>query len=53
MFKWIRRRRIEAGPVVDLHPTDCDSGEEEQASHEEDVREVAPSGLTRVKTDNV
>jgi hypothetical protein len=28
-------------------------GEEEYASHEEDDREIAPDGQTRVKTDDI
>ena len=55
MFKWIRSRRRRREP--DLKPESAedkqDSGEEEYASHEEDDREVAPSGLTRVKTDDI
>jgi hypothetical protein len=55
MFKWIRSRRtrrerdFEPESAEDKH----DSGEEEYASHEEDEREVAPSDLTRVKTDDI
>jgi hypothetical protein len=55
VFKWIRSRRRrgerDLGPesAEDKH----DSGEEEYASHEEDDREVAPSGLTRLKTDDI
>ena len=55
MFKWIRSRlpRRER----DLRPESAedqrDSGEEEYASHEDDDREVAPDGQTRVKTDNI
>jgi len=55
MFKWIWSRRPRGEP--DLGPESAedkhDSGEEEYASHEEDDREVAPSGLTRVKTDDI
>jgi hypothetical protein len=55
MFKWIRLRRPRR--ERDLEPESAedkqDSGEEEYASHEEDDREVAPSGLTRVKTDDI
>jgi hypothetical protein len=55
MFKWIRSRlpRRER----DLRPESAedkrDSGEEEYASDEEEDREVAPSGQTRVKTDDI
>jgi hypothetical protein len=55
VFKWIRSRRPRR--EHDLGPESAenkeDSGEEEYASHEEDDREVAPSGLTRVKTDDI
>jgi hypothetical protein len=55
MFKWIRSRRTRA--ERDLGPESAedkeDSGEEEYASEEEDEHEVAPSGLTRVKTDDI
>lgn len=55
MFKWIRSRRPRRDR--DLSPESAedkrDSGEEEYASQEEDEREVAPSGLTRVKTDDI
>jgi hypothetical protein len=55
MFKWMRSRR----PSRDreLRPESAedkrDSGEEEYASHEEDDREIAPDGQTRVKTDDI
>jgi hypothetical protein len=55
MFKWIRSRR--ARRERDLMPESAedrqDSGEEEYASHEEEDREVEPSGQTRVKTDHI
>ena len=55
MFKWIRARRPR--PEPDLTPeadeVERDSGEEEYASQSEEDREVAPSGLTRVKTDDI
>ena len=55
MFKWFRSRRRRREP--DLRPESAedkqDSGEEEYASHEEDDREVAPDGQTRLKTDNI
>jgi hypothetical protein len=55
MFKWIRSRRSRR--ERDLSPESAedkqDSGDEEYASQEEDDREVAPSGLTRVKTDDI
>ena len=55
MFKWFRSRRRRREP--DLRPESAedkqDSGEEEYASHEEEDREVAPDGETRVKTDEI
>jgi hypothetical protein len=39
--------------VPDPNDADRDSGEEEYAADEELAREVAPSGMTRVKTDNI
>jgi hypothetical protein len=55
MFKWIRSRR--SSRDRDLTPESAedkrDSGEEEYASEEEDAREVAPDGETRVKTDDI
>jgi hypothetical protein len=56
MFKWIRSRlpRRERDHVTPESAEDKrDSGEEEYASHEEDDREVEPSGQTRVKTDDI
>jgi len=55
MFKWIRSRRPRREP--DVRPESAedkrDSGEDEYASHEEEDREVAPGGQTRVKTDHI
>ena len=55
MFKWLRSLRSRRDP--DLGPESAelerDSGDEEYASHEEDEREVAPSDLTRMKTDEI
>jgi hypothetical protein len=55
MFKWIRSRR--PGRDRDVTPESAedkrDSGEEEYASEEEDDREVAPDGQTRVKTEDL
>jgi hypothetical protein len=54
MFKWLQSRR---GRKMDLvsapREAERDSGEEEQESSEEDAREVAPSGMTRVKTNKI
>jgi hypothetical protein len=40
-------------PPAEASEPECDSGEEELESQEEDEREVGPSGLTRVKPDNL
>ena len=55
MFKWMqsRRRRLAEDSVPDPNEADRDSGEEEYAADDELAREVAPSGITRVKTDNI
>jgi len=55
MFKWIRARRPRPEPNLtpETDEVERESGEEEYASQEEDDREVAPSGLTRVKTDDI
>ena len=46
-----RRRKLDSVP--EPSEVERDSGEEEYESSEEAEREVAPSGMTRVKTDNV
>jgi hypothetical protein len=55
MFKWIRSRRPSRNG--ELRPESAedkrDTGEDEYASHEEDDREVAPDGQTRLKTDYI
>ena len=54
MFKWLRsRRRDTPESVSDPVEADRDAGEEEFESHEELEDEVAPSGMTRVKTDEL
>jgi hypothetical protein len=55
MFKWIRSRRgkRQQDLVPEPQRDERDSGEEEYESHEEDEREVGPSGMTRAKTDNI
>ena len=55
MFKWLhsRRRRPPQDLVAEPREGERDSGEEEHESHEEEEREAAPSGLTRMKTDNI
>ena len=47
------RRRKHQPDVVSEQQVERDSGEEEYESHEEDDREVGPSEMTRMKTDNV
>jgi hypothetical protein len=55
MFKWMqsRRRRRQLDSVPEPQEVERDSGEEEYESHEEDEREVGPSGMTRAKTDGI
>jgi hypothetical protein len=55
MFKWLqgRRGKREQDVVADTKQGERDSGEEEYESEEEFEDEVAPSGLTRAKTDNI
>jgi hypothetical protein len=55
MFKWMqsRRRRRKQDLTPEPREVERDSGEEEYESHEEDEREVGPSGMTRVKTDKI
>jgi hypothetical protein len=55
MFKWmhLRPRRRKLDSVPEPSEVERDSGEEEYESHQEAEAEVAPSGMTRVKTDNV
>ena len=55
MFKWMHLRPVAESWTRSREPSEVerDSGEEEYESHEEAEAEVAPSGMTRVKTDNV
>jgi hypothetical protein len=55
MFKWLqsRRRRPQPDPVAEPREDERDSGEEEHESHVEEEREAAPSGMTRMKTDDI
>lgn len=55
MFKWLRTRRgpREQDLAAEPQQTDRDSGEEEYESKEELEEEVAPSGMTRAKTENL
>jgi hypothetical protein len=54
MFKWLQSRRRRKVDLVSVRgEAERDSGEEEHKSSEEDSREVAPSGLTRVKTNKI
>lgn len=51
MFKWLQTRRTKRQQDLagETQQADRDSGEEEYESEEE----VAPSGMTRVKTDDI
>jgi len=55
MFKWLQKRRGKGQQDVadETRRRDRDSGEEEYESEEEFEEEIAPSGLTRAKTDNI
>ena len=54
MFKWLRPgRHSERDVVHEPVEGERDSGEEEYESQEEDALEVAPSGITRLKVDNI
>jgi hypothetical protein len=52
-FKWMHLRRRKLDSVPEPREVERDSGEEEYESSEEAEREEAPSGMTRVKTDNI
>jgi hypothetical protein len=55
MFKWIKslRRRGEVDSGGEEGAPERDSGDEEYETHEEEEREAAPDGSTRIKTDNL
>ena len=55
VFKWIRSRRRPSEPdsAAEAHEAERDSGEDEYESHEAATDEAAPSGMTRVKTDDI
>ena len=55
MFKWIKalRRRCEPEAAGGPRDEERDSGEEEYEAHEEEAREAAPDGMTRMKTDKI
>lgn len=55
IFKWLhtRRGKQRQDSVADTQDPERDSGEEEYESEEEFEEEVAPSGMTRTKTDNL
>jgi len=54
MFKWLQGRRgKQQEPAAGTKQDERGSGEEEYESEEELENEVAPSGLTRAKTDNI
>jgi len=48
-----RRRKRRPDVVPEPHQVERDSGEEEYESQEEEDREVDPSEMTRMKTDNI
>jgi hypothetical protein len=55
MFKWLRSRRGKQSQDVTAktEQADRDSGEEDYQAEEELEEEVAPSGMTRLKTDDI
>jgi hypothetical protein len=55
IFKWLQKRRAKRQQdfVGETQQADRDSGEEEYESEEEFEEEVSPSGMTRVKTDDI
>jgi hypothetical protein len=55
MFKWLHARRGNRQQDVsaETQEADRDSGEEELASEQELEDEAAPSGMTRVNTDEI
>jgi hypothetical protein len=55
MFKWLRSRRGKQSQDVTAktEQADRDSGEEDYQAEEELEEEVAPSGMPRVKTDDI
>jgi len=53
MFKWLRRSRDTSESVSEPVEADRDTGEEELESHEELEDEIAPSGMTRMNTDEI
>lgn len=56
MFKrmrWHRRPRPETPSAGEPHEEERDTGEEEYEAQEEEVREAAPDGMTRIKSDNI
>lgn len=55
MLKWLhsRRRPRQQDSVPEPQQTERDSGEEEYEAHEEEQYEADPSGMTRLKTDNI
>jgi hypothetical protein len=55
MFQWLRTRRGKQPQdvVAKTEQADRDSGEEDYEAEEELEDEVAPSGMTRAKTDGI
>jgi hypothetical protein len=49
----MRRAKRQQDSVAETQEAERDSGEEEYESEEELEDEVAPSGMTRAKTDNI
>ena len=54
-FKWLEAFRGRAKPETKAEaPGDArDTGEDEYESQEEEEREISPSGLPRIKTDDI
>jgi hypothetical protein len=55
MFKWMNllRRRVRMDSSAEEPAKERDSGEDEYETHEEEAREAAPDGSTRLKTENL
>jgi hypothetical protein len=54
MFKWLRSRRRDTLEIVrETAEDERDTGEDEFETHEEIADEIAPSGMTRMNTDEI
>jgi hypothetical protein len=53
MFKWLRSRRHDSTESVSEPVESDDTGEDAYESEEEVDSEISPSGMTRVKTDEI